>query len=363
MAHVQAENEVMSADDRLQAQLELYHHSLAFVKSMALRAAADLRIPEAIHRRGGTATLSDIASDTGIHATKLAHLRRLMRVLTITGIFSSSSDAVFKLTPVSRLLAEGGQSSCNLSPVVVGVFVNPVAVTALLSIPKWFTDERAAALSLFEVAHGCTRWEMAAKEKGDSSLLDAGMVADSTIIMEVLLRDSHSIFEGVSSLVDVGGGHGAVAAAVARAFPEVNCTVLDLPHVVAGAPANESIQFVAGDMFEHIPSADVVLLKWILHCWQDEHCINILRRCKEAIPSRDAGGKVIIIDMVVGYAGAASAENVSMETQVLSDVYKMYMDGVEREEDEWAKIFSEAGFSDYKISPVLGFRSIIEVYP
>lgn len=72
---------------------------------------------------------------------------------------------------------------------------------------------------------------------------------------------------------------------------------------------------------------------------------------------------MIIIDMVVGYAGAASEENVSKETQVLSDVYKMYMDGVEREEDEWAKIFSEAGFSDYKISPVLGFRSIIEVYP
>jgi hypothetical protein len=41
----------------------------------------------------------------------------------------------------------------------------------------------------------------------------------------------------------------------------------------------------------------------------------------------------------------------------------MYINGVEREEHEWRKIFTVAGFSDYKIIPVLGFRSIIEVYP
>jgi hypothetical protein len=86
-----------------------------------------------------------------------------------------------------------------------------------------------------------------------------------------------------------------------------------------------------------------------------------MRRCKEAIPARDAGGKVIIIDMVVGYP--VTQQNDSKEAQILLDVFMMYIDGIEREEHEWRKIFLEAGFSDYKITPTNGVRSIIEVYP
>ncbi|KQJ96042.1 acetylserotonin O-methyltransferase 1 [Brachypodium distachyon] len=374
MAHVcdkDKDEPAMSKDDLLQAQTELYHPSLGFIKSMALRAAADLRIPDAIHRLGGAATLSELADATGIHTTKVSHLRRLMRVLTTSGIFSVVGDSrthapVYKLTRVSRLLVEDGGT--GLSPMVLGVYVNPAAVNALFSMREWFTAERSehAGLSLFELAHGCGRWEMAADQE-DAGVSHDGMVADSRVVMEALLKDSGGgggVFQGVSSLMDVGGGHGAVAAAVARAFPRVKCTVLELPQVVAGAPAVEGdVRFVAEDMFQHISSADAVLLKWILHCWQDEDCVKILKKCKEAIPTRDAGGKVTIIDMVVGLAVAGSPETVSNETQVFSDVYKMYMDGVEREEHEWKKIFLEAGFSDYKISPVLGFRSIIEVYP
>lgn len=69
---------------------------------------------------------------------------------------------------------------------------------------------------------------------------------------------------------------------------------------------------------------------------------------------------MIIVDMVVG---SGSQEIVSKETQLLLDVFMMYMDGMEREEHEWRKIFFQAGFSDYKITPISGFRSIIEVYP
>lgn len=119
--------------------------------------------------------------------------------------------------------------------------------------------------------------------------------------------------------------------------------------------------FVAGNMFEYVPPADAVLLKWILHDWKHEDCIKIMRRCKEAIPAKEAGGKVIIIDMVVGYP--VTQPNDSKEAQVLLDIYMMGSDGMEREENEWSLIFSEAGFSDYKITPTNGIRSIIEVYP
>uniref|UniRef100_A0ACD5WDW9 Uncharacterized protein n=1 Tax=Avena sativa TaxID=4498 RepID=A0ACD5WDW9_AVESA len=320
MEHAQENEPIMGTDEMLQAQLELCHHSLAYVKSMALRAAIDLGIPEAIQSGGGAATLSDLAGKTGIHPMKLSNLRRLLRVLTTSGILAADEPAdgeapVYKLTPVSRLLVGAGDSSRNITP-LVGVIVNPLVVAAHFSMSEWFIDERAAGASLFEVAHGCTRREKMKEDPADGALFNAGMVADSRIIMDALLRHAGELLRGVNSLVDVGGGHGAVSVAIARSLPHVKCTVLDLPHVVAGAPPDDKVKFVAGDMFEHIPAADALLLKWILHCWKDEDCVRILRRCKEAIPSRDAGGKVIIIDIVVG---SGSQEPISKEMQVLWD--------------------------------------------
>ena len=69
---------------------------------------------------------------------------------------------------------------------------------------------------------------------------------------------------------------------------------------------------------------------------------------------------MIILDMVIG---GQSSNIKHKETQVLFDLFIMFVNGVERDEQEWKKIIFEAGFSDYKIIPVLGVRSIIEVYP
>jgi len=194
------------------------------------------------------------------------------------------------------------------------------------------------------------------------------MASDTAFLMPIVLREcGDEVFRGLTSLVDVAGGLGGAAANIAAAFPDLKCTVLDLPQVVAKAAAgsNEKVQYVGGDMFESIPPADAVLLKWILHDWSDDECVKILKKCKQAIPPRAAGGKVIIIDMVVGSADEPSPESDvrHVETQVLFDLLIMCINGVERDELEWKKIFSEAGFHDYRIIPVLGVRSIIELYP
>jgi hypothetical protein len=277
--HIERDQDLaMSSDELLQAQLELYHHGLAFVKSLALKAATDLRIPDAIHRRGGAATLSELASDTGIHPTKRSNLRRVMRVLTTTGVFSivqgkGSNDhagdgdgaavpAYYKLTRVSRLLVE--RSPHNLSP-MVGTIVNTLCWTSLLKMPEWFTQEGEgeSAQSLVQLANGCTFWDTT---KVDGGLFNDGMAADSRIAMKVLLKEHGGAFGEVkSSLVDIGGNHGATASAVARAFPHLKCTVLDLAHVVAAAPASDILTFVAGNMFEYVPPADAVLLKVIFY--------------------------------------------------------------------------------------------------
>lgn len=106
---------------------------------------------------------------------------------------------------------------------------------------------------------------------------------------------------------------------------------------------------------------DFYLLQNILHEWGDENCVKILQRCKQAIPSRTAGGKVIIIEMVRGSSQGDSKIN---EMEVIRNMFMLCINGVERDINEWKKIFSDAGFSDdYKIMPVLGPFSVIEIYP
>ncbi|KAM0945328.1 putative trans-resveratrol di-O-methyltransferase [Dioscorea sansibarensis] len=100
----------------------------------------------------------------------------------------------------------------------------------------------------------------------------------------------------------------------------------------------------------------------ILHDWGDEDCIKILKHCKAAIPNKDNGGKIIIIDMVVG--ATTDNEVNAVETQLLGDLLMLVASkGKERTESEWRNIIVAAGFADYKITPLTSLRSVIEVYP
>lgn len=89
--------------------------------------------------------------------------------------------------------------------------------------------------------------------------------------------------------------------------------------------------------------------------------MQILQRCKEAIPSREEGGKVILVELV---AGSKPKDSTDMETIFYLDLLMAaHTDGKEREEHELKTIFQDAGFSHYKITPALGLRSVIELFP
>ena len=89
--------------------------------------------------------------------------------------------------------------------------------------------------------------------------------------------------------------------------------------------------------------------------------MSILKKCKEAIPKKDEGGKLIIIDMIIENN---EVNKESTETQLYFDMVMMVeTSGKERNQMEWEKLFLAAGFSDYKITPLFGLRSLIEVYP
>ncbi|CAN6319713.1 unnamed protein product, partial [Urochloa humidicola] len=333
------------------------------------------------HRLGGAATLPQIVAEAGISPCRLRDLRRVMRVLIISGIFtvlqqppdesspaaagSRHDSAVYKLTAASRLLvgdhdsspAAGQQNNSLGVQLILGPCLDSPVSRAMHA---WFRQEKEQpGLAPFALAYsGQTIWEKA--EHDAVFPFNDAMASDTAFLMPIVLKECGEVFHGLTSLVDVAGGLGGAAATIAAAFPDMKCTVLDLPQVVAKAPSNTNVKYVAGDMFESIPSANAVFLKWILHDWEDDECVKILKNCKQAIPPRDAGGKIIIIDMVVG---SEPSDIKHLETQVLYDISIMNINGVERDEQEWKKIFLEAGFKDYKIIHILGVRSIIELYP
>lgn len=99
----------------------------------------------------------------------------------------------------------------------------------------------------------------------------------------------------------------------------------------------------------------------VLHNWNDEDCMKILKKCKEAILGKEKSGKVIIIDIVMD---SKKEDYESLQAQISMDLQMMVLlDAKERREKEWAILFQKSGFSGYKIFSMFDYRSIIEVYP
>ncbi|KAJ4758352.1 O-methyltransferase family protein [Rhynchospora pubera] len=283
-------------------------------------------------------------------------LGRLMTLLVNKGIFVQS-EAGYQLTPASELiLTEGSNMGANLR---FTTYAEVIKIWSRLSEVFMESGER----SLFEKAFdGKKFWEFTKEKPEYGKLFDNAMASLSNAVMRGLIASYPHIFDGLNSLVDVGGGTGTAVKFIAGAFPNLKCTVFDLPHVVAKALKSESFDVVGGDMFEKILPADAIFLKNVLHDWNDEDCVQILKRCKEAIESNNNGGKVIVVDIIIGFE---SNDPKTTETSLLFDITMMGLVGSkERSKQEWHDIIIRSGYSDYKFYPVqLGIYSVIELYP
>ncbi|KAL5793693.1 hypothetical protein ACOSP7_002287 [Xanthoceras sorbifolium] len=328
---------------------------------MALKCAVQLGIPDLINKHGQPMTLSQLVTALNILPKKAGSLHRLMRILAHSGFFDrqktskNEQEEEYTLTPASKLLLK--DKPLKAAP-FVHLILDPIIRDTFHFMSTWFQNDDP---TVFETANGKPIWDCIAQQPKLKNLFYDAMSADSQLIASVVMKDCKHVFMGLKSLVDVGGGTGAMAKVIASAFPHIKCTVFDLPHVVDNLQGiDQNLEFIGGDMFEAIPSADAVLLKWIIHDWGDEESVKILKKCKEAIPSR---GKVIIIDMAID--SEKEEKETILETQLCCDMLMMGMlnTAKERSVEQWKKLFLEAGFTHFKINPVLGLRSLIEVYP
>ncbi|MED6188246.1 hypothetical protein PIB30_084186 [Stylosanthes scabra] len=239
---------------------------------------------------------------------------------------------------------------------MVNFVVQPTMIDGWIRMDEWICGEKN---SVFEIAYGVSLWDFFASNNEQMNIFNEALASDSQM-MNLALGDCKSVFEGIESIVDVGGGNGATGKIISKAYPELQYIVFDLPSVVANLQGIRNLSYVGGDMFKSIPEADAVLLKWVLHDWNDDYCIKILKNCKECILRKGKGGKIIIIDVVI------NEEQDKYETTQVKLLLDMTMaashNAKERTEKEWKKLFIESGFNHYKISPIFGFRSLIELY-
>lgn len=251
----------------LQAHAHVCHHINGNAISMFLKCAVELGIPDAIHAHGAgkPLPLSRLVSSLPIPPSKAPSVRRLLRLLTHKGFFTvhpdldGSGEDAYSLTPSSQLLLRSSPTS--LASFVVGILDSSI-LSSFQLLSAWYRNEHAATAA--EMARGMPIWEWASANPQFNILFNEAMASDTSVVAKVLLTDCKAAFHGLRSLVDVGGGNGMFAMAIAEAFPHIKCTVYDLPHVVAAVPASPVVEAVGGDMFEHIPPADAVLLKVIM---------------------------------------------------------------------------------------------------
>nr|CAB3471969.1 unnamed protein product [Digitaria exilis] len=252
----------LTSQDLLDAQAKLWQNTFAFVKSMALKSAIDLHIADTIQQHGGGATLSQIANKAMVPPSKVPYLGRLMRVLTGAGVFSTqqppsggdSEQILYTLTPVSRILV-GSRNQAGIT----SLMLHPAQVTAMIELSGWLQSELPDPC-MFKRSNGLTVFQLAAGPAFNAVFYE-GWFSDTEFIMDIAVKEHGEVFQGVTSLIDVGGGLGAAAHAISKAFPHVRCSVMDLAHVVDMAPGNTDVKYIAGDMFESVPPANVIFLK------------------------------------------------------------------------------------------------------
>ncbi|TVU25739.1 hypothetical protein EJB05_28246, partial [Eragrostis curvula] len=287
----------------LQAQADLWRHSLCYLTSLALKCAVELGIPTAIHRLGGAISLPSLVAELSLSPAKLPFLERLMRLLASSGVFAvgnSSEEETYRLNPLSCLLVDGVVIDGNAHQKAIVLAANSRHyIEAALGLANWFKkDTQLSSKSPFEEVHGAALFEdsMALLDPESDKMFYEAVAAHDNLGISVVLQQCPDLFKGLQSLTDCCGGDGTTAKAIVKAFPHIKCTVLDLSRVINNVSDNSSVNYVAGDMFKFIPPAQAVMLKLVLHFWNNEDCVKILSQCKKAIPSREEGGKAALRD-------------------------------------------------------------------
>jgi O-methyltransferase domain len=193
-----------------------------------------------------------------------------------------------------------------------------------------------------ERVYGVPIFEHFAQNKETSEIFNAAMTSFSNDVIPPVLEAYDFSWLNGKTLADIAGGHGAVLGAFLEKYPHIHGKLFALEHVLEGAkerfasgPLAGRCNFCSGDFFKEVPTADAYVMKHIIHDWDDEKSLQILRNCRRA---GSANARVILIEAVIQPGNEPHpAKWLDLEMMLLPG-------GKERTEAEFAELFERAGF-------------------
>jgi hypothetical protein len=310
--------------------------------SQAIGVAATLGIADLL--ADGPRTTADLAAATATHP---GALRRLLSALASADVLRTEDGDRFALTEVG----DGLRSDSD----------EPLGAWARFSTthPTWQTwgallHSVCTGESAFAHVHGEPAWEYRASHPDAAERFDSAMT-ELTRRANADLVDGYD-FGRFGTVVDVGGGQGAFLAALLERHPDMRGVLFDLPHVVkAPAGLDDRLTVVSGSFFDGVPAGgDAYAMKFILHDWDDEHAVRILRACREAM-APDA--VVLVIERDLGAPGERLDSKISDLNMLVS------LGGRERTIDEYAALMERARLQFVRTTPTRRGPDVIEGRP
>ncbi|KAK8564362.1 hypothetical protein V6N12_036487 [Hibiscus sabdariffa] len=352
---VLGEKTIEMEDMEARAEVDIWNYVFGHAKMAVVKCAIELGVADVIQNHGSPMPLSDLAAALRCEPSRL---HRIMRFLVHFQVFKeepiSQHCAGFSLTPLSCRLLKHGEKT--MAPFIL-LHSSPATLGSWESLSARVRE--SGDVSPFETANGTDIWSYTEANPGHSKLFNDAMACGARVAVSAAIERCPEVFDGIESLVDVGGGNGTALAMLVKAFPRIRGINFDRPHTIATAPKYDGIESIGGDMFVSVPNADAVFLMRVLQDWDDEDCIKILKKCREAIP--EDKGKVIIVDAVL-----EENEDDGLEfARLMLDMVIMAntKTGRQRTLKEWSFVLRESGFNRFNVKPIRAIQSVIEAYP
>jgi hypothetical protein len=317
--------------------------------SGCLRAMADLGLADAL---AAPLTVEELASST---ATRPDALLRLLRALADIGLVEPDGPERYRLTARGELLRRDHPADLRSLALMQTWAPNLTAWSQL-------STAVASGEGTFEAANGATVWRTLSRHPGQQAVFNAAMARRGSHQAQTI-RDACDLAD-VGTVVDVGGGRGAMLAALLTAEPRLRGVLADRPDVVAEARetfekagVTDRCDIREADFFVGVPAGgDAYVLSNILHDWTDDQCLQILQTVRAAMPP---GSRLWVLERVLDPEPPRSPD-VQAELHLL-DLNMLVLFGArERTRAEYATLLTRAGFLPPRVHSPSGQLDVVE---
>ena len=316
--------------------------------TQAIHAACVLKLPDLLG--SGTHTLAALAQATGCHAPSL---NRLLRALVTLDLCIERDSAEFELSPLGELLRDDASQSLRAWALLVGG----------VHWTRWGELEQSVRTGTsHRLRHGGQDgFEHLQADPAAAALFHRAMIEMTRRVAADVVRTVD--FSRSRLIVDVGGGSGELVATVLAAHPAARGVLFDLPHAIDAADTVFSrlgvanrCERVAGSFFDTVPAGgDTYLLKSVLHNWDDERCVELLRQCRRAMAPQ---ARLIVVERIVPERLGTSSNDRAVARSDLNML--VALSGRERTAAQFGTLLDAAGLMLKAITPTPGEFQVLE---